>query len=162
MNARERLAIMIRTDRCSMTVWSPEEAQDALDAHRAEVLAEADLLPKAHVVAWLVKKAREFRSLGHEQGRAQADAVAAMASKVARGAIRPDNLRRLPATFFEADLTYISGGSRFVCVAVTVDPKAGDREAWGWLHRSNGTRRMQRMWDDDWPAWTPETGDGDV
>jgi hypothetical protein len=73
------------------------ELRQKLDAYRAEVLAEAELLPKADVVAWLVKKAREFRALGHKQGHAQADALAAMASKVDRGAIRPDNLRTLPA-----------------------------------------------------------------
>lgn len=122
---------------------------EKFDAHRAEILAEADLLPKAHVVAWLTKKARENTP------------VEQLASKAARGAIRPDNLRMLPATFFEADCTYTSGTSRFVCVAVTADPKDGEREAWGWLLRANGTRRLQRMWDDDWPHWTTaEAGDG--
>ncbi|MGW5130393.1 hypothetical protein [Streptomyces sp. NPDC004135] len=41
---------MIRTDRGSMTVWSPSEAREALDAYRAEVLREAadavDALPQ--------------------------------------------------------------------------------------------------------------------
>ncbi|WP_060887617.1 hypothetical protein [Streptomyces caniscabiei] len=61
--------------------------------------------------------------------------------------------------FFQRDRTYTSVGAggvglRFVCEHVTVDPKAGDREAWGWLLRANGTRRMLRVWDDDWPQWT--------
>ncbi|MET8826025.1 hypothetical protein ABZX40_13210 [Streptomyces sp. NPDC004610] len=39
MNARERLALMIRTDRGDMTVWSETHAQAALDAYLAEVRA---------------------------------------------------------------------------------------------------------------------------
>lgn len=142
-----------------------ETRHKMLDAYRAEVIAEADLLPKADVVAWLTKKAREFRSLGHEQGRAQGDAVAAMASKVDRGAIRPDNLRMGPADFFEPDRTYTAArypSLRYVCEHVTRDPKTGEREAWGWLHRSDGTRRMERMWDADYPHWNADGGDGDV
>jgi hypothetical protein len=102
MSARDKLYAYAGTP-CVL----PESMLDeALDAYRAEVLAEADLLPKADVVAWLIKKSREFASLGHKQGRAQADAVAAMASKADRGAVRPNNLRTLPATFFEAGHTY--------------------------------------------------------
>jgi hypothetical protein len=41
MNARERLTILTRTDRSNMTVWSPGEVREALDAFRAEVLREA-------------------------------------------------------------------------------------------------------------------------
>ena len=45
MNARERLAVMVRTDRGHMTVWSQPEVRDALDAYRTEVLrAAADRL----------------------------------------------------------------------------------------------------------------------
>ncbi|MBP5913184.1 hypothetical protein F3K34_13165 [Streptomyces sp. LBUM 1486] len=49
---------------------------------------------------------------------------------------------------------------RFVCEHLTKDPKVGDREAWGWLLRSDGTRRMLRAWDHDFPLWTPEAGEG--
>lgn len=41
MGPRERLTGMVRTDRGDMTVWSPAEVHDALDAYRAAVLAEA-------------------------------------------------------------------------------------------------------------------------
>lgn len=51
---------------------------------RAEVHAE--------FAAWLVKKAREYRATGSRQHALQADAIATLASKVARGAVRPDNL----------------------------------------------------------------------
>ncbi|MEU8723569.1 hypothetical protein [Streptomyces antimycoticus] len=51
-------------------------------ARDAEVLREA----KAEVVAWLGKKASEYRATGTRQR--EADAVSIMASKVARGAVR--------------------------------------------------------------------------
>ncbi|MFG2873316.1 hypothetical protein [Streptomyces sp. NPDC048338] len=41
MAPRRRLEIMIRTDRGSMTAWSPAEVRDALDAYRAAILREA-------------------------------------------------------------------------------------------------------------------------
>ena len=41
MSARERLQVMVRTGHGSMTVWSESEVREALDAYRAEVLAEA-------------------------------------------------------------------------------------------------------------------------
>ncbi|MFE7194056.1 hypothetical protein [Kitasatospora sp. NPDC057541] len=42
MNARERLEAMVRTDRGNMTVWSPQELREALDAYADEVRADAD------------------------------------------------------------------------------------------------------------------------
>ncbi|MEU9792939.1 hypothetical protein AB0E27_20315 [Streptomyces sparsogenes] len=60
------------------------ELRQKLDVLRTEVLAEA----KAEVVAWLGKKAREYRSTGGAQHALQAEAINTMASKVDRGAIR--------------------------------------------------------------------------
>jgi hypothetical protein len=74
-----------------------EDARKFLAEHDAHVLAGADLLPKADVVAWLTKKAREETPVWQ------------LASKVDRGAVRPDNLRMLPAAFFEAGRTYTDG-----------------------------------------------------
>jgi hypothetical protein len=48
---------------------------------------------------------------------------------------------------------------RFECVGLTSDPKIGDREAWGWVRRSNGTRYREFLFDHDYPLWTPEAGD---
>lgn len=100
----------------------PESMLDAaLDAYRDEILAEADLLPKADVVAWLTKKAREDTP------------VDLLASKADRGAIRPDNLRMLPAKFFEPGHSYTHrNGSDFQCVTVTTHPQTGERLAMGW------------------------------
>lgn len=108
---------------------------DAHAAGRAEALAEAGLLPKADVVAWLIKKAREIPR-GNKIGRAQGDVVAVMASKVARGAVRPDNLRMLPPDFFEPGHTYADPSSdydwKFRVDAVTTHPETGKRTALGW------------------------------
>jgi hypothetical protein len=152
MNARQRLAIMIRTDRGSMTVWSQSEVRDALDAFHAEVVAERD----AMTVAWLVKKAREFRAMGGRERAAQADAVAAMASKLERGAVRPDNLRTLPADFFEPGHTYAFGEYRFRCETHATHPVDGHLAAWGWFGKNGAwrhtsfTRRQfeARTWTD--------------
>lgn len=48
MSARDVLSVMIRTDRGSMTVWSPQEAQGAIDAYRAEVLQRESAEIVAH------------------------------------------------------------------------------------------------------------------
>jgi hypothetical protein len=97
-----------------------ERMSERIDAYRAEVLAEADLLPKADVVAWLTKKAREDTPVWE------------LASKVERGAIRPNNLRMLPADFFEPGHSYVSGTWRFRCDTITASPGTGERRALGW------------------------------
>lgn len=68
-----------------------------------------------------------------------------------------DTYDTVDETFFQPGHTYTAArypSLRYVCEHVTTDPKNGGREAWGWLHRSDGTRRMERMWDADWPNWT--------
>ncbi|MFC8424004.1 hypothetical protein ACFUN7_24520 [Streptomyces sp. NPDC057236] len=109
---------------------NPADARELLDAYRAGVLAE--------VSTWLVKKAREFRAMGGETRAAQADAVAAMASKVDRGAVRANNLRMLPADFFESGHTYthVDDGTdwKFRVDTVTTHPEDGERTALGWRH----------------------------
>lgn len=120
MNARDELIEIVT----SSPEWSGGDvvwSTGLIDAHRDEVLAEADLLPKADVVAWLTKKAREDTPVWQ------------LASKADRGAIRPDNLRMLPATFFEPGHSYTHrNGSDFHCVAVTAHPQTGERLAMGW------------------------------
>lgn len=41
MSAREVLQVMVRTNRGDMTVWGPQERDEALDAYRREVLQKA-------------------------------------------------------------------------------------------------------------------------
>jgi hypothetical protein len=124
-----------------------------LDTYRDEVLAEADLLPKADVVAWLTKKAREDTPVEN------------LASKVDRGAIRPNNLRMLPATFFEPGRTYSSGTWKFRCETITASPGTGERRALGWKFAPvYGVHNWHpsALDPDDWThgAWTEATEDG--
>ncbi|MGK5533343.1 hypothetical protein [Streptomyces sp. URMC 129] len=94
MSPREVLAVMVRTDRGQMTVWTPREVTAALDAYRAEVLREA----QDATVAWLEKRAAEERSAAWQEEkrratarararRERADLISTLASKVARGAV---------------------------------------------------------------------------
>lgn len=106
-----------------------DEARASLAEHDAGI--RDDVL--AEVTAWLVKKAREFRAGGRKADRAQADTVAVMASKIARGAVHPDNVLRLPDPgFFEADRTYRSNGWLFRVLSLDVHPHSGDLHAVGW------------------------------
>jgi hypothetical protein len=100
----------------------PDSGRASIDAYRAEVLAEAGLLPKADVVAWLTKKAREETPVWQ------------LASKVERGAVRPNNLRMLPADFFEPGQTYASGTTKFRCEAISPSPTTGEPRALGWKY----------------------------
>lgn len=108
-----------------------EKASEKIDAHRAEVLAE--------VTAWLIKKAREFHASSRKAERAQGDTCAVLASKIARGAVRSNNLRMLPnAGFFEVDHTYASSDPaydwKFRVDAITTSPEDGELTALGWRH----------------------------
>ncbi|MDL5205074.1 hypothetical protein [Streptomyces sp. ALI-76-A] len=122
MSARDEAVEMIRRI-CPAHLSADEYGRilaEKFDTHRAEVLAEEGLLLKADVVAWLVKKAREETPVWQ------------LASKADRGAIRPDNLRMLPATFFEVDRNYTSGTWQFRCEAISASPTTGEPRALGW------------------------------
>ena len=69
------------------------KCEEMADAFRAEVIAERD----AQIVTWLTKKAREYGDSNREN-RAKAEAVACMASKLSRGAVRENNMQMLPRT----------------------------------------------------------------
>lgn len=120
-----------------------------LDAHRAERDAE--------IMRWLGKKAREYRATGSTQHKLQADTIELMASKISRGAVRPDNTR-LPAgiepTFFEPGRTYQHSAWQFRCDAVTTHPESGQRAAFGWFRFSNDAWRDwcadEAQWADGW------------
>lgn len=122
------------------------------------------------VVTWLTKKAREFRAEGTREGRAQADTVAVIASKISRGAVRPNNLRMLPEPgFFEAGRTYRSSlhaDLRFECLAISVDPTTRETQAIGWRFGppDEGIRkhRLAALDASDWSCcdWTDITEDG--
>ncbi|WP_426404254.1 hypothetical protein ACN9M0_24955 [Streptomyces sp. R-07] len=78
MSARDELRDCFLSD-------SRDRFEAAADAHRAEVIAERD----AQIVAWLAKKAGEYGTSNREN-RTASDAVALMADKLSRGAVRDD------------------------------------------------------------------------
>jgi hypothetical protein len=129
MSARRQIIAALSEDSMGgiATLHDVAHAEQLVDAHRTEVLVE--------VTAWLVKKAREFRAVNTRKGTAQANAVASMASKISRGAVRPDNLRMLPDPgFFEVDRTYANGTTKFRCEAISPSPTTGEHRAIGWKY----------------------------
>jgi hypothetical protein len=134
--------------------------EQLLDEYRAEALAE--------VTTWLVKKAREFHAASRKREREQGDTCAVLASKIARGAVRPTNVRMLPNSgFFEVDRTYTSGTWEFRCVAVSPSPTSGEPRALGWkfapvydVHQWHAIA----LDPDDWKhgGWTEAAAGGEV
>ena len=153
MSARRQIIAALSEDSHGgiATLHDVDRAEQLVDAHRVEVLAEAELLPKADVVAWLVKKSREETP------------VWLLASKVERGAIRPDNLRMLPADFFEPDRTYQRRRWQFQCLAVAPNPFNGETRAVGYLHRPGEPATAAALDPDDWAhgGWADVTEAGE-
>lgn len=131
----------------------------AVDAYRAEVLNEAADAIDAKQDGHEAEERKRFGHLDHET-RLQADATrdaAALLRQIADG-------QNVDTGFFQRNRIYTHTNRdglhlRFFCEHLTTDPKVGDREAWGWLRRADGTRRMLRAWHHDLPTWTPEAGD---
>lgn len=167
MSAREEIAA-----RLWMSVPSADNdeakarTEEMLDAYRAEVLNEGADAIDAKQDGHEAEERKRFGNLDHET-RLQADATrdaAALLRQIADG-------QNVDTGFFQRNRIYtrtLRTGIhsptpihlRFVCVSLTSDPKIGDREAWGWLRRSDGTRRREFLFDHDYPNWTPEAGDG--
>lgn len=151
MSARDEAVEMIRRI-CPAHLSADEYGQilaEKFDAHRTEVLAE--------VTAWLIKKAREFHVRSRKQERAQGDTCASLASKIARGAVRPNNVDMLPdAGFFEVGRTYEYRGDQFRVLAIDPHPTRGDLTAIGWLIETDGTCLVIRMTAGNWETgkWT--------
>lgn len=157
MSARRQIIAALSEDSLGgiATLQDVEPAEQLVDAYRIEVLAE--------VTTWLTKKAREERAAGTREDRTRADVMASLASKIARGAVRPNNLRMLPDPgFFEVDHTYTRGYWTFQCLAV--EPITwGSREARaiGFLTRLDGTGTVTSLDPDNWAhgGWTDTTND---
>lgn len=146
--------------------------RDAHAAGRAEALAEADLLAKADVVAWLLKRAHEHPTRSPES---VPDAIVRLASKVDRGAVRPDNLRVSGGTvltipvhatdspdFFQPGHVYALDIWRFHCAAVAPRPDSGEQQAIGWIRISDGSWTTYAYSAAEWGAgWTDVTGSGE-
>ncbi|WP_448333513.1 hypothetical protein [Streptomyces sp. DSM 41534] len=96
VNARERLADMIRTDRGDMNVHSAPEVRVALDAYRTEVLREAaDAGAKPASSPLTIYRARRVvgdrgATLGHYRTRERAQARCVTALRAERPTLVPD------------------------------------------------------------------------
>lgn len=155
MNARDELLREMVHNHLYMT---DERATELLDAYRTEVLAE--------VTTWLVKKAREFRAAGET---VQADTAAALASKIERGAVRANNLRMLPADFFEPDHTYTDSTgytapeitTYFRVEHVTRHPDRGHLRAIGWSRTGEPGAKWHGDFRDEgeFDGWIDITGE---
>lgn len=120
------------------------------EAHvRQQHIAERD----AEILYWLGKKALEYRSTGSRQHALQADVIDLMASKISRGAVRPDNTR-LPADvapiFFQPGHTYQRRRWLFQCLAVAPSPFNGEARAVGFLYRPGEPATVTGLDPDDW------------
>lgn len=157
MNAPEQTDYIVQ---CLRTAGSMHEkdARSFLAEHDAGVRTET----LAEVTAWLIKKAREFHVSSRKREREQGDLCAVLASKIARGAVRPDNLRMLPtAGFFEADRTYRHSAWVFRCDAVIANPNNGERTAIGWSWFEVGHGQVVSYTDAHWAdGWTDVTEAG--
>lgn len=136
--------------RAYMTGCTVEEADTLLDGGREETLAE--------VTAWLIKKSREFPR--NKQGRAQADTAASLASQIARGAVRPNNLCMFPEPhFFEVGRTYRAKAWTFHVDAISPHPTTGVVHAIGWMTHPDQSPHVGRLNATDWDhgAWVEVT-----
>lgn len=155
MSARRHLIAALSEDSMGgvATLQDVEQAEQLVAAHRTEVLAE--------VTAWLVKKAREFHAVGTRKSGYQANVISAMASKIHRGAVRPNNLRMLPPDFFQPGHTYQRRRWLFQCLAVAPNPFNGETRAVGYLYRPGEPATATALDPDDWEqgGWA-ETAEG--
>lgn len=164
MSARRHLIAALSEDSMGgvATLQDVEQAEQLVAAHRTEVLAE--------VTAWLVKKAREFHAVGTRKSGYQANVISAMASKIHRGAVRPNNLWMLPDPgFFEADRTYQRDNKpfddttwTFRVAAIATDPH-GNGVAFGFLSRDGAVWIGHGEGPDSWAkdGWTDITERGE-
>lgn len=152
MSAREDILAGLRaTDDGTVGDLTPEQL---VDTYHADVLAE--------VTAWLTKKGREYTARGTRDGHAQAVTCAVLASKIARGAVRPDTLRMLPtAVFFEVDHVYArehhASTIRFLVRHIDRSPDSShDLVAFGW-RTEDGDVCSSPFDSDDFTGWVDVT-----
>ncbi|GHG15485.1 hypothetical protein ACFFSH_40245 [Streptomyces filamentosus] len=96
--------------------WSEQIAREIVASVRAEALAERD----AQTVSWLGKKAGEF-GRSNRENRAASDAVARMADKLSRGAVRDDETGVSELYRLKAENNQLRAQVAEVC---------GQRDAW--------------------------------
>ncbi|WP_030372361.1 coiled-coil domain-containing protein [Streptomyces rimosus] len=82
--ARDRVTPAVEVERLRARVAELEKQATTREA----ITAERD----AQITAWLLKKAREYRATGSRDNQLRADGAEILASKIRRGAVRPENL----------------------------------------------------------------------
>ncbi|SEC02131.1 hypothetical protein SAMN04490357_0982 [Streptomyces misionensis] len=161
MSARRHLV-------ATLTEGQPGKTSSLQDIAHAEQLVNAVIAERdAEIMRWLGKKAREYRATGSRQHALQADTIELMASKISRGAVRPDNTR-LPAggtpTFFEPGRTYTTDRWTFRCETTGPSPTTNERRALGWMHKPGYGWYPTALDPDDWEhgGWTESSEGGEV
>ena len=128
-------------------------ARYIVDAFAAETVAERD----TEIMRWLGKKAREYRSTSNKQDALRAETCTLMASKISRGAVRPNNTllpARVEPTFFEPGREYRAtehADLRYRCLSVDAHPETGELRAFGWrFNARTGKWRPSSLNHEDW------------
>ncbi|MDX2696035.1 hypothetical protein [Streptomyces ipomoeae] len=155
---------------CDATRTPGEAIISGLASRRGGSDDAARKLLEAYRVAVLTKAGVEYEDCpvcGAAQAVGRPCNTCAFRARIAAEAGEKATTVAATATpFFQPGRTYTrtthrGARRRFTCEHLTTDPQTEQREAWGWLHRTDGTRRMERMWDDDYPKWAPvDGGDG--
>lgn len=150
----------------------------AWDASPADIAAQLGAAVRAEALAEVEARLTTMTTEADQQTEAMEDEGAGSASLMyaqyaglrrARDAVRqmaageeatPTGATATPGGFFVAGRTYLDPktGNRFVCRHLAADPLNGRREAWGWVHRPDGSRRRDFFWADDYPQWEAHRG----
>ncbi|CAM5683699.1 MULTISPECIES: hypothetical protein [Streptomyces] len=118
------------------------------ESTRAEVVAERD----AQIIAWLVKKAREYRSTGSRQHALQAEAIEGMASKIQRGAVRPGNLGGARSYWETIANALNAANDAGMHVGIDLDGTLTDRDEWSVVWDRAAERWQVEPYDEDAPT----------
>ncbi|GCD38031.1 hypothetical protein OEIGOIKO_05841 [Streptomyces chrestomyceticus JCM 4735] len=134
----ERMAPVLRR------LLDAESEAERLRATRAAIVAERD----AQIIAWLLKKAREHRSTRRRQHAEQADVIEKLASKIARDAVRPDNLGGA-RSYWEAIANALNAANDAgMHVGIDLDGTLTDRDEWSVVWDRTAERWRVAGYDD--------------
>lgn len=157
INARERLELMVRTTRGNMTVWSPAEVRDALDAFKAEVRAE--IVGDIHSARLPTFAASESPMLVAKVVRAVDVRLAAQGPEAPYGNVEGSRATDATPDFFQPGHVYKHAAWTFRCDTVTTHPDTNERTVLGWFRFMNDTWRPLSCSEAEWAegTWTDIT-----
>jgi hypothetical protein len=166
MSARRQIIAALSEDSLGgiATLADVAHAEQLVDAHRAEVFAEA-----AEAVDAIASDMRD--KVGWPDRHAAPDAVAAVRAAaremqwlatVPSGEKATTSGATATPEFFQAERTYQHGDWVFRCDVVTADPNTGKRTAIGWSWFEVGYGQVASYTDAHWAdGWTDVTGAGE-